>query len=128
RLDPHPRQDLMADQPPADDRPTRPRARRRLLLAAAALAVLFTGCASVPSNTPDAYGEVTEDNYLSACEASGASSADCQCLYDAIVETVPFEDFEDFEDRVAEDPTDVPGPYRDIVDDCGARPAGDGGD
>jgi hypothetical protein len=91
----------------------------------AGLALVLTGCATVPSNTPDDYGQVTEDNYLSACEEAGESSADCQCLYDGIVDTVPFNDFKDFEDRVKEDPTDVPGAYQDIVDGCSSTlPAG----
>lgn len=105
---------LDVDERPPTSRPT----RRRLVVASAVVAVLLTGCASVPSNTPTDYDDVTQANYLAACEAAGRSASDCQCYYDGIVENVAFEDFKDFEDQVKDDPTAVPGAYEDIVDDC----------
>jgi hypothetical protein len=101
--------------------------RRRRWLWPTALLVLATGCASVPSNTPEAYTDtnadgtvIVEANYLSACEESGETSSNCQCYYDAIVETIPFDEFKDFEQQVEDDPADIPGDYQDIVDDCRA--------
>ena len=86
--------------PQLDDPGLRSAPRRSRWLWLAALALLLTGCASVPSNTPEAYTDtaadgtvIVEANYLSACEESGETSSDCQCFYDAIVDTIPFEDF-----------------------------------
>lgn len=96
----------------------------------AGLGLLLTGCASVPSNTPEAYDDtaadgtvIVEANYMEACLASGEGETECQCYYDGLVDNVEFEDFKEFEDQVEADPTDVPDEYQDIVDDCqgGAR-------
>jgi hypothetical protein len=91
--------------------------------------VLLAGCARVPSNTPEAYTDTAEDgtvivesNYLSACDESGENESDCRCFYDGLVETVPFDEFKDFESQVKDDPTDVPAAYQDIVTDCQGGP------
>lgn len=109
-----------------DRRRRRQPTRRRARWASLGLGVvLLAGCARVPSNTPEAYTDTAEDgtvivenNYLSACAESGENESDCRCFYDGIVDTVPFDQFKDFESQLDEDPTDVPSAYDDIVTDC----------
>lgn len=104
---------------PVDDRRrTRPTRRRARWAALALGAVVFAGCARVPSNTPTDYGQVTEENFASACAESGENESDCRCFYDAIVRDIPFEEFKDLESQVKDDPTDVPAAYEDIVTSC----------
>lgn len=113
-------QDSMALQRThVDDRTgSRPTGRPGRWVWVALGAVLLAGCATVPSNTPDDYGQVTEENFASACEESGESESDCLCFYEGIVRDVPFEEFKDLEKQVEDDPTDVPTAYNEIVTTC----------
>jgi hypothetical protein len=107
--------------------PSRFRALSALFVAAA---LALTGCSTVPSNTPEDYTAtsegnpqpVTEQNFMDACvsaEGDDAGAEDrCGCIYDRIVEEVPFEDFQEFDDRLAADPTDVPDVYTELAADC----------
>jgi hypothetical protein len=93
------------------------------------LALAAVGCTN-PSNTPEAYGETNADgvdivraNFLEGCVAAGdeagiGNSSDCECQYDAIVEEIPFEEFQEIEDQLKDDPTDLPDRYIDIADRC----------
>ncbi len=88
------------------------------------VAVVLVVSACTPSGQPDDYDTTTQENFIEACEANGAEQATdvaavCQCSYDAIVDQIPFEDFESFDEELRDD---INAPFDDqvsaIVADC----------
>lgn len=105
-------------------------------LAAVAL-VLPLACGVNPQ--PTDYGDDYEDNFMLGCtgifqkgDKEGERSSDavvfasedeCQCIYDGLVEKVPFSEAKEFEDQQAEaesgDDIVVPDNIQKIFDECG---------
>jgi hypothetical protein len=121
---------------PLNTDPSRSRGR----LAAGLLALLFVvplACGVNPQ--PTDYGQDYEDNFMLGCtgrfqdgDNAGEESSDakvsapedeCQCVYDGLVEKVPFSEAKEFEDQQAEadsgDEIEVPDNIQSIIDECG---------
>lgn len=104
----------------------RTRSLRHLLLTAAAVVLLATGCSTVPSNTPESYedttpegtGSDTEANFMQGCTAAGGDEDYCQCFYQRVVEEVPFDEFQSADDALADDPEDVPPEFEEFAEAC----------
>ena len=60
---------------------------------------------------PSGYTDEVEAAYVSSCSASGGEAA-CECSWDAIVEQIPFEEFEAIEAQIVDDPTLATDPTR----------------
>jgi hypothetical protein len=91
------------------------------------LVLALTGCAGVPSNTPEAYDDtlpggtvIVESNFMEGCTAGedGFSPSECECVYAAIVDTIPFDEFKELDDALDSDPEAFPAAYEDILDGC----------
>lgn len=120
----------MLGHPPS----ARARASSRVLTAVVAITVVLSvGCSRVPSNTPEGYGDTLEDgttivqaNFMGFCvdaQNDGdvvASSAEelCGCIYQLIVDEVPFARFQEYDQQLEDDPTDLPAEYQDFADRC----------
>ncbi|MDZ7732337.1 MAG: hypothetical protein U5R31_03810 [Acidimicrobiia bacterium] len=98
------------------------------VVVAGLLVLGLTGCRS-PSNDPEAYTDtnaagtvVVEHNFLEACRDAGTSESDCRCIYDGLVEAVPFDEFEEIQGQLEDDPADVPESYVEVADGCVAGP------
>jgi hypothetical protein len=106
------------------------RSRLRVAGVALALAAVVAGC-STPSNNPTDYDDTTKSNYVQGCTqdavigtsttvlGEGLSQETCECAYDWIVQNVPFDEFKDLDDQLADDPNAVPANINDgIADAC----------
>ncbi len=101
---------------------------RRLLGCALAL-VIVVGCRD---GAPDEYTDETRAVFLRSCAepaaGQGLAEAVCRCAYSQIVATIPFEEFEDLEAALDEDPPeepeDVPDEIADIYAACAAAGLG----
>ena len=105
---------------------------RALFVAVAAL-VLPLACGVNPQ--PTDYGEDYEKNFMLGCTGVDpetgevpnggeklAPEDDCACIYDGLVEKVPFEEAKDFENEQAEadsgEDIEVPDNIASIIEDC----------
>lgn len=92
--------------------------RRMLIALAGATLLLASACGG---NDDEGYTDEMRSTFLSQCTAgAGDSAADmCGCTYDALVETMPFEDFKAYDDAVRDDPsTALPAEVTDAMTDC----------
>lgn len=112
---------------------------RRLRLAALGAVALVVPLACGVNPQPTDYGDDYEDNFMLGCtgifqkgDKEGERSSDavvfapqdeCQCIYDGLVEKVPFSESKEFEEQQAEaesgDEIDVPDNIQKIYDECG---------
>jgi len=120
------------------------RLRTRSLVGLAVLSLVALSACSRPDNTPDAYNDVTEANFIEGCTgivttgtaqdastssiAPGASEDVCRCEYQWFVDNMPFDqkaadengqgpdrlDFEELNQQLQDDPTSMP---QDVQDD-----------
>lgn len=117
-------------------RPTSPRAApsvRGLVMAAAAIAmVAVTACGVNPQ--PTKYGDDYRDNFMLGCTgidpdnespkgyAPLASEKQCGCVYEGLVDKVPFDEAREFEEAQAEADSDadieIPDNIARIFEDC----------
>jgi hypothetical protein len=106
---------------------------------AAATALMLTACGGGQPATPDNYGEPNPDgdgyygNFMYGCtgvlptdgayvDVTLGSEAFCRCVYDGMVETVPFDEAKRFDDAQAESaPGDItiPANIAAVQEGCG---------
>jgi hypothetical protein len=121
------------DTPPSDgDSPSRSRWRLWVGLAVGVL-VLVVIVALVARPDDPTYDDASRERFLSACTADAGEpvQSTCECLYDRIVATVPFDRFEliseDLEREAQGLPADEPLPLPDdvqaMLDECVAAAA-----
>jgi len=109
--------------PPASS-PTPRRARRRMALLGAVLALLLLGGCTGRKPTPTDYGETTRTNFLLGCneeaDAAGVSKPDayCKCSYTQIVKTIPYDEFKEINSELSDDPAPLPKEMLEIRDQC----------
>jgi hypothetical protein len=93
--------------------------RPRLVVLVAALGLLGASC-TIPSNSPEAYDDVVQENFLAGCaeavlaadlEVDDDALARCECRFDVFVELVPYDsddrDLEQYEGYPERSPTFV---------------------
>jgi hypothetical protein len=78
------------------------------------VAVLAAGC----SNGSAGYSDKVERDFVGGCTSSGASKKVCACVYDRLVDDVPFEDFEALDARRDEHPGYLSPELRRFAVDC----------
>jgi len=74
---------------------------------------------------PDDYSAETEAQFLATCVGTlgEAERAVCRCSYDEIVDDVAYDDFEDLDRRMNDDPdAELPDDIVDIVAACASGP------
>jgi hypothetical protein len=76
--------------------------RKMLIVLAGASLALGSACSD---DEPSAYGEETESAWNETCETGGLDEATCGCIYTAITETVPFDEFKQLDEDLQEDPS-----------------------
>lgn len=91
---------------------------RRMLIALVGASLLFAGACGGDDDddagavTGDDYSPELEASFLETCVPAAAGAADpegmCQCAYDKIVETVPFDEFKAYDEALREDPSATP--------------------
>ena len=106
-------------------------ARRRLHIVVAVLAVALTACRP-PSNDPKKYNAETKRNFVESCVATGSSDDTCRCVYQFLVDNVPFkdddednkgtDDFLEIEAALEKDPKKVPETLDKQVQRCSTGP------
>ena len=113
----------------------RPRSPRSILLGVA-LASMLALSACGQRTQPTGYGEDYQKNFMLGCNEQTAVPEEnpevttpgpeapknfCECVYDGLVEKVPFDDAKKFEEQQAkEDAGDiaVPKPIQKVIDSC----------
>ena len=115
--------------------PRRRAAGARSLFVAAAALVLPLACGVNPQ--PTDYGQEYEDNFMLGCTGVDpetgevpnggeklAPEDDCACIYDGLVEKVPFDEAKAFEEAQADAESgadiEIPENIQSIIDDCSA--------
>lgn len=80
--------------------------RRRTVIIGAVVAVVLVAAAITavllaPSDA-SGYSDEVEENFLAACTADGGDDVEpvCACLYEAIVDTIPYDRFEEVDDAL----------------------------
>jgi hypothetical protein len=99
-------------EPDTSDAP--PRSKRRAVLIGVGLlvvvAAIAAGAVLLTADDGGGYGDDVEDTFLAACTAQGGDDVApvCECLYAGIVDTIPYDRFEEvddsFEAELADDP------------------------
>lgn len=128
----------MEPNPPTDDDPIAQvvaegprRSRRRLpwLVAAGVGALVIVGVVVAVLATRDqgGYDDQTRDDFLAACTADGGDPVrpTCECIYDEMVATVPYDRFEEVDEQLTQQSGDLtlPDDVSAIVDGCVAAAA-----
>ena len=115
---------------PPTSSPTPRRARRRMALLGAVLALLLLGGCTGRKPTPTDYGETTRTNFLLGCneeaDAAGVSKPDayCKCSYSEIVKTIPYDEFKKINSDLSDDPGPLPPKMLKIRDELHRRDLG----
>ncbi|MFV0315608.1 MAG: hypothetical protein ACK5O2_01440 [Microthrixaceae bacterium] len=108
-------------------------ARFRLVVAIGATAAFVASCSVNPQ--PTSYGDDYEENFMLGCTGVDpdtnevpeggqtlAPEKDCQCIYDGLVEKVPFEEAKKFEEDQSEAESgadiEIPDNIAKIIADC----------
>ncbi len=108
--------------------------RRSVLRRAATLGPVLAALVSLAScgdDGPDDYSAETEAQFLATCVGSlgEAERSVCECSYGRIADEVAYDDFEDLDRRMNDDPdAELPDEIVDIVAACAADPRRPGGD
>lgn len=113
--------------------PARPRTARPLFAAVVALVALAGVACGGVEQQPTEYGQDYEDNFMFGCtgvepnsdgqyeDPSLAPVSYCECVYEGLVEKVPFDDAKEFEEQQAEEEAgqiEVPDNIQAVYDDC----------
>jgi hypothetical protein len=119
---------------------------KRAGLGVACLAAVLTGC-SFPSNSPEAYDDTTQANFVQGCTGvveqegtttvvgSGASNDYCTCAYDWFSSTYPYSadtaepgysgiTFTSLGDSLSSNPEDMPAEVQQGMNQACGTPAG----
>jgi hypothetical protein len=115
----------------------RSRRVRRGTFVAAALSLTLVASACGQQRQPTEYGKDYRENFMLGCtgvEADGdlppggeklASKSYCECVYDGLKDTVPFDEAREFEEQQAEaesgDDIEVPKNIQSVFDGCEAK-------
>lgn len=116
-----------------DARAASPRTRFAKIAIVALIALTAAACGA--NQQPTGYGEDYRNNFMLGCTGVDpdtgespegyeplASEKQCVCVYDGLVEKVPFEEAKDFEESQAEAETgadiEIPDNIAAIFDDC----------
>ena len=109
--------------PPPPSSPSR-RARPRLLLLVAVLAIVLVAGCTGRKPTPTGYGNSTKTNFQLGCiETANETGVNrptsyCKCSYREIVDTIPFEEFKEINSDLSDDPGPLPEKLLKIRDKC----------
>jgi hypothetical protein len=109
--------------------------RKILILLAGASLILGSACSGDDDDdagggggggSNNGYSADIEEAFMSQCVPGAAGAPDpqgmCQCAYDKITETVPFSDFEEFDQAVREDPsTPLPPEIEQATTECATQ-------
>jgi hypothetical protein len=96
-------------------------------LAVLGVVVVVVIAAAVRPRAQDDYDDATRERFVAACTADGGEPvrSTCVCLYDEIVEHVPFDRFELLDDELATEvqdgadaPLTLPGDVQALLDEC----------
>jgi hypothetical protein len=71
--------------------------------------VLVAGCRQ-PSNSPTAYGDVAQANFVHGCTQAGRGVKSCSCAYGVLSgpSGVPFDEFKKIDQNLATNPAALP--------------------
>jgi hypothetical protein len=82
--------------------------KQRLLLLLIGLVLVAAACGT--SGAPEEYDTTTEKNYIDGCQVAldedpqaDPANRVCECAYDEIARTIPFEDFKELDDQLRND-------------------------
>ena len=106
---------------------------RRLTLLALTLAAVLAafGCAGGDDGEGDeGYPAEVVSNFMSSCESAAVESSQgaltaeeartrCRCVIDEVQETLPLDEFRDYEARAREQEVDPPPELTEAVENCG---------
>jgi hypothetical protein len=93
---------------------------RRTFIALAG-ATLFLASACGGDDEPTAYTDEMRSDFMSQCTTGAGDGAEdmCKCTYDALVETMPFEDFKAYDEAISDDPaTALPAEVTEAMTEC----------
>jgi hypothetical protein len=104
---------------------------RRMLIALVGASLLFAGACGGDDDdgglsSADGYNDELEQSFMSQCAPAAAGAPDpdgmCQCAYDKIVETIPFEEFQAYDEALREDPAAAaPAGLEEAITGCAAE-------
>jgi hypothetical protein len=86
------------------------------------LALALLAACSDDGDDAERYGSELRERFVADCTAQGETEPVCGCYYDALEATVPFERFQDLDERISEGSPDVPDDIVDLAVACGADP------
>jgi hypothetical protein len=98
--------------------------RLRPLSVVVSLLLVAAGCGD---RSPTDYSDETEEQFMASCVPSlGESERDvCRCAYDEIRSQLSFEEFEELDEQLRDDPdAELPDDVVDLVAACAADPDG----
>ncbi|MGH9210183.1 MAG: hypothetical protein ACRD2C_05810 [Acidimicrobiales bacterium] len=78
------------------------------------------GAGSAGEGGGSGYTDATRANFITTCATyPGASNSLCECAWNGVVQSVPYEQYQEFESAIAQDPsTPLPGFVMDAVSAC----------
>lgn len=93
--------------------------------------VALLGACTQGRTVPDKYGDTTRNNFLDGCiETTSSDSGEgrtftddqardiCVCAYEAIVEEIPFSEFQEVNEQQEDAPSELPQEWLDIMETC----------
>jgi hypothetical protein len=83
-------------------------------VAAVICALLLAGC----SDGPSGYDGKVERDFIGGCRSGGASTPVCQCVFDRIVDDMPFATFKALDERREDEPGYLSPELRRFAVDC----------
>jgi hypothetical protein len=95
---------------------------RPLCVVTISLGLVATGCGD---RSPSEYSDETEEQFMASCVPSlGESERDvCRCAYDEIRGQLSFEEFQELDEQLRDDPdAELPDDVVDLVAACAADP------
>ncbi|KAA0234176.1 MAG: hypothetical protein JJLCMIEE_01916 [Acidimicrobiales bacterium] len=104
------------------------------IAAALVLIALLVLSACTGSKQPTSYDDKVEANFVGACTEQGSGEDFCQCSYEGMQETVPFDVFAEFDEVQAEAEDseqiadEMPPEIRNVINNCSADPSSGGVD